>query len=134
MSVAAPSGQTVVAVTVSWGAGSTTLLFPAYNAAATSVYTSQLTATPKLSVDSLTLAPLATANVTASMPTAGLAAGVYQGFIDVTRAGVATPDARIPYWYAVPAGAPTEIAFDLTPLDISMSSGGTGTIILRFGR
>jgi subtilisin family serine protease len=132
MSVAAPSGQTVVAVTVSWGAGSATLLFPAYNAAATSVYTSAVPATPKLSVDSLTLAPLATANVAATMPTAGLAAGLYQGFIDVTPAGLSSPQARIPYWYAVPAAAPTQIAFDLTPLDISVASGGTGTIILRF--
>jgi subtilisin family serine protease len=132
MSVIAPSGQTVVAVTVSWGAGSTTLLFPAYNAAATSVYTSAVPATPRLSVDSLTLAPLATANVTATMPTAGLAVGLYQGFIDVTPAGLSSPQARIPYWYAVPAAAPTQIAFDLTPLDISVASGGTGTMILRF--
>ena len=133
MSVIAPSGQTVVAVTVSWGAGSATLLFPAYNAAATSVYTSQLAVTPKLSVDSLTLAPLATANVTVTMPTAGLVPNTaYQGFIDVTPTGASTPDARIPYWYAVPAAAPNQIAFDLTPLDISVSAGGTGTMILRF--
>ena len=133
MSGLAPSSQAVVAVTVSWGAGSATLLFPAYNAAATSVYTSELPVTPKLSVNSLTLAPRATANVTVTMPTAGLAAGTaYQGFIDVTPTGASTPHARIPYWYAVPAAAPTQIAFDLTPLDISVSSGGTGTIILRF--
>ena len=32
----------------------------------------------------------------------------------------------------MPAAAPNQIAFDLTPLDISVSSGGTGTMILRF--
>ena len=34
---------------------------------------------------------------------AGLAAGLYQGFIDVTPVGSSTPQARVPYWYAVPA-------------------------------
>ena len=78
------------------------------------------------------LTGLAAATVITALPTAGLAPGAYQGFIDVTPAGGATPHARIPYWYAVPAAAPNQIAFDLTPLDISVSSGGTGTMILRF--
>jgi hypothetical protein len=128
MTVAIPTIP-VVPITVSWGWGSVTVLFPAYNTSP-AYYTSHLPVTPDLSVNRLTLAPLATANVTVTMPAAGLAPGAYQGFIDVTPDGGSTPQARIPYWYAVPAAAPNQISFDLTPLYIT--AGTTQSMILRF--
>jgi subtilisin family serine protease len=117
-----------VPVTVSWGTGSFTVFFPAFSFNGSS-YSSQLPVTPTLSVDSVTLAPRATANVTVSVP-AGLAPGAYQGFIDVTASGGSIPQARLPYWYAVPGTAPTQMSFDVSPLYIS--AGDTESMIMRF--
>ena len=121
-----------VPVTVSWGAGSFTVLFPAFSFNAAS-YASQLPVTPDLSVNSVTLGPRASANVTVSVPSSGLAPGVYQGFIDVTASGGSSPQARLPYWYAVPASAPNQIAFDAPGgLPFYITAGDTQTLTMRF--
>jgi len=89
-----------------------------------------LPVTPDLSFNAVSIARGATATVTVTMPTTGLAAGTYQGFLDVTPSGSSAPHARVPYWFAVPATAPNQIAFDVSPLYIA--AGSTGTMIMRF--
>lgn len=121
-----------VPVTVSWGSGSISVYFPAFTFDAAS-YSSQLPATPTLSVNSVTLAPRATANVTVSMPASIVTPGVYQGFIDVTPTGASAAMARVPYWYAVPASGPTKIAFDAVDgLPYAITAGSQQTLVMRF--
>jgi subtilisin family serine protease len=93
---------------------------------------------PTLWTRSVTLAAGAETTVVVQAPPAQVAQGPYQGFIDVTASGSSTPEARIPWWFAVTASTPTAIALDCPdgcPLDLSYDSS-TGyydaTIAVRF--
>lgn len=90
---------------------------------------------PTLWTRSVTLAAGATATVTVQAPQVRATPGAYQGFINVTANGSSTPDARIPWWFAVTSSAPTSIALDSTPLYLSTNPGTSlkdGTIAVRF--
>ena len=90
---------------------------------------------PILWARSVTLAAGTAATVTVQAPPVRATPGTYQGFIDVTASGSITPDARIPWWFAVTAAAPTAIAFGSTPLVLtkdSVTGGYTGTLAVRF--
>jgi subtilisin family serine protease len=67
---------------------------------------------PVLWTHAVTLASGAAETVTVQAPPVRATPGTYQGFIDVTPSGSSVPEARIPWWFAVPAAAPTAIAFD----------------------
>jgi hypothetical protein len=67
---------------------------------------------PVLYTHAVTLASGAAETVTVQAPPVRATQGTYQGFIDVTASGSTTPEARIPWWFAVPASAPTAIALD----------------------
>jgi subtilisin family serine protease len=90
---------------------------------------------PALWTRSVTLAAGTAATVTVQAPPVRATPGTYQGFIDVTPSGTSVPEARIPWWFAVTAGAPNAIALDADPLYITYDSytGNTdGTIAVRF--
>jgi hypothetical protein len=90
---------------------------------------------PVLWTRSVTLAVGAAATVTVQAPPVRATPGTYQGFIDVTPSGSSAPEARIPWWFAVTAGAANAIAFDSSPLYLSYDqyTGYTdGTIAVRF--
>jgi hypothetical protein len=96
---------------------------------------------PSIWTRSVTLAAGAETTVVVQAPSARSAQGTYQGFIDVTASGSSTPEARIPWWYAVPSSTATEIVLDpsnnsttdLLYLYQSSSTGYyTGTIAVRF--
>lgn len=64
---------------------------------------------PALSMGTLQLDPNGSQQLPVSLDAMGLAAGEYQGFIQVT--GTANPNTvRIPYWFAVPGSAPAAIS------------------------
>ena len=93
---------------------------------------------PVLSTHAVTLTAGAAATVTVQAPPVRATSGTYQGFIDVTTSGSSIPEARIPWWFAVPASAPTAIALeclDGCPLYLTYDSS-TGnydaTLIVRF--
>jgi subtilisin family serine protease len=67
---------------------------------------------PVLYTHAVTLASGAATTVTVQAPPVRATPGTYQGFIDVTASGSSVPEARIPWWFAVPASAPTAIAVD----------------------
>ena len=83
-----------------------------------------------LSAPTLSIQPGSTATVTVYAPGGTLAAGTYEGFITVTPVGSSSASARIPYWYAVQAKAPTRIAFDLSPM--TASAGSASPLYVRF--
>lgn len=90
---------------------------------------------PVLRTRSVTLAAGAAATVTVQAPPVRATVGTYQGFIDVTPSGSSVPDARIPWWFAVTAAAPTRIVLDSNTLFLSQDpSTGViiGTLALRF--
>ncbi len=61
------------------------------------------------SLNTVQLAPGASQRVTVRLGGSGLEAGEYQGFLRVRGTG-ASPEARIPYWYAVRSGVPAYLA------------------------
>jgi hypothetical protein len=67
---------------------------------------------PVLWTRAITLNAGAAGAVTVQAPPVRATPGTYQGFIDVTASGSSAPQARIPWWFAVPAAAPTAIALD----------------------
>ncbi len=90
---------------------------------------------PTLWNSTVTLAAGATATVTVQAPQVRATPGAYQGFINVTASGSTTPDARIPWWFAVTSATPTSIALDSTPLYLTFDSTNglnDGTIAVRF--
>jgi minor extracellular serine protease Vpr len=90
---------------------------------------------PVLWTRSVTLAAGAAATVTVQAPPVRATPGTYQGFIDVTPEGSSASEARIPWWFAVTAPAPTAIALDSTPLYLSYDSTTgypDGTLAVRF--
>jgi len=94
---------------------------------------------PTLWTRSVTLAAGAETTVVVQAPPARALPGTYQGFIDITASGASAPEARIPWWYAVPASTPTEIVIDPSnssgnPLILYQDNSGyfTGTIAIRF--
>lgn len=90
---------------------------------------------PSLWTRSVTLAAGAAATVTVQAPQVRATPGEYQGFIHVTASGSTTPEARIPWWFAVTSASPTSIALDSDPLYLSIDpSTGlyTNTIAVRF--
>lgn len=90
---------------------------------------------PVLWTRSVTLAAGAQTTVLVQAPRVPATAAAYEGFIDVTANGATTPEARIPWWFVMPAPAPTSIALDYAPLDLSFDNS-TGyydaTIAIRF--
>lgn len=119
------------AVTLTSGA---TVYFPLASAAL-SDYLGASNQAPVLSASAVTLTAGESATVTVQAPPVRATVGTYQGFIDVTPSGSTTPDARIPWWFAVTASSPTEIALDTDPLYLSYDSSSgyyTGTMAVRF--
>lgn len=111
-----------------------TVYFP-LPGAALSNYLGASNQAPVLSARAVTLTAGETATVTVQAPPVRATVGTYQGFIDVTPSGSSTPDARIPWWFAVTASSPTAIALDTDPLYLSYSSSSgyyTGTLAVRF--
>jgi hypothetical protein len=94
---------------------------------------------PSLWTRSVTLAAGAETSIVVQAPPVRTAPGTYQGFIDVTASGSTTPEARIPWWYAVPASTATAIVLDpsnssINPIYLYQDNSGyyTATIAVRF--
>jgi len=90
---------------------------------------------PVLWTRSVTLAAGAAATVTVQAPPVRARPGAYQGFIDVTAKGSSAPEARIPWWFAVPPPVPNDIALNSSPLYITYNPNTRltdGTIAVRF--
>jgi hypothetical protein len=118
---------------VSLGSGATVYFPPP--GAALSDYLGASNQAPVLSAHAVTLTAGTTATVTVQAPPVRATTGTYQGFIDVTPSGSTTPEARIPWWFAVTASSPTAIALDANPLYLSYDSSTgdyTGTVAVRF--
>jgi len=69
---------------------------------------------PALSAETLTVGPGESAPVQLSFLAEGLAAGAFQGFVQVQDSATGVT-ARIPYWYAVTGGAPASLSVIVDP-------------------
>jgi hypothetical protein len=63
---------------------------------------------PTLSLNSVQLAPGASATISVGFTGSNLASGSYEGFIAIAGANAAV-ETRVPYWYAVTSGTPARI-------------------------
>ena len=73
-----------------------------------SVVSTDGTAVPVLSANTITLAPGASQNIALQLSATSLAAGAYQGYVRV-QSSQSSVETHIPYWYAVPGNAPAYI-------------------------
>ena len=133
------STVTASPVSVSFGAGSGTVDLTKQIALKNISTTSQTytlgidtasAAAPALSDTTLTLDTGKSAPVSLHLTGASLQPGPYEGFLTVTPAGAAAPQARIAYWYAVKAPLPTSISFEASPLYVP--AGSSTALIMRF--